>query len=91
MVQGDQSIEQYARRFYELSKFASHRDERELVMKFVDELTSRIRMLVVGHYCDKVDKVIAAVTSVELEKGLFLVEQWQGQITHVGEEPISIS
>ena len=59
MVQGDQSVEQYARRFYDLSKFASHIDERELAMKFVDGLSSRIHMLVVGHCCDTVDKAIA--------------------------------
>ena len=71
MVQGDQSVEQYARRFYELSKFASHRDERELAMKFVDGLSNRIRVLVAGHYCDTVDKAIAAATSIEAERGLF--------------------
>ena len=76
-MQGDQSVEQYARRFYELSKFASHRDERELAMKFVDGLSSRIRMLVAGHCCDTVDKAIAAATSIEAERGLFLAEQQQ--------------
>ena len=91
MVQGDQSVEQYARRFYELSKFASHRDERELAMKFVDGLSNRIRMLVAGHCCDTMDKAIAAATSIEAERGLFLVEQRQGQITYVGEEPVSFS
>ena len=74
-MQGDQSVEQYARRFYDLSKFASHRDERELAMKFVDGLSSRICMLVVGHYCDTVDKAIVAATSIEAKRGLFLVEQ----------------
>ena len=74
-MQGDQSVEQYARRFYDLSKFASHQDERELAMKFVDGLSSKIRMLVAGHYCDTVDKAIAAATSIEAERGLFLVEQ----------------
>ena len=73
-MQGDQSVEQYARRFYDLSKFASHRDERELVMKFVDGLSSRIRMLMVGHYCDTMDKAIAVATSIEVERGLFLAE-----------------
>ena len=76
-MQGDQSVEQYARRFYDLSKFASHRDERELAMKFVDGLSSRIRMLVVGHCCNTVDKAIAAATSIEAERGLFLAEQQQ--------------
>ena len=67
LVQGDQSVEQYVMRFYDLSKFASHRDERELAMKFVDGLSSRIHMLVAGHYCDTVDKAIAAATSIEAE------------------------
>ena len=49
LVQGDQSVEQYARRFYDLSKFASHKNKRERMMKFVDGLSSRIRMLVAGH------------------------------------------
>ena len=75
LVQGDQSVEQYARRFYDLSKFASHRDERELAMKFLDSLSSRIHMLVVGHCCNKVDKAITATTSIEVERGLFLAEQ----------------
>ena len=44
-------------------------------MKFVDELSNRIRMLVAGHCCDTVDKAIAAATSIEAERGLFLVEQ----------------
>ena len=68
-------MEQYAKKFYDLSKYASHRDERELVMKFVDGLSSRIRMLVAGHCCDTVDKAIAVATSIELERGLFLAEQ----------------
>ena len=76
-MQGDQSVEQYDRRFYDLSKFASHRDERELAMKFVDGLSNRIRMLVAGHCYDTVDKAIAAVTSIEAERGLFLAEQQQ--------------
>ena len=75
MVQGDQTVEQYARRFYELSNFASHRDERELAMKFVDGLSSRIRMLVAGHCCNTMDKAIAVATSIEAERGLFLAEQ----------------
>ena len=58
-----------------MSKFASHQDERELVMKFVDCLSSKIRMLVAGHCYDTVDKAIAAATSIEAERGLFLVEQ----------------
>ena len=68
-------MEQYTRKFYDLSKYASHRDERELAMKFVDGLSSRIRMLVAGHYCDMVDKAITTATSIEVERGLFLVEQ----------------
>ena len=84
-------MEKYARRLYDLSKFASHRDERELAMKFVDGLSSRIRMLVAGHCCDTVDKAIAAATSIEVERGLFLTEQRQGQIIDVGEEPVSFS
>ena len=74
LVQGDQLVEQYDRKFYDLSKYASHRDERELAMKFVDGLSSRIHMLVAGHYCDTVDKAIAAATSIEAERGLFLAE-----------------
>ena len=58
-------------------------------MKFVDGLSSRIRMIVAGHYCDTMDKAIAAGTSIEAERGLFLAEQRQGQITDVGEEPVS--
>ena len=58
-------------------------------MKFVDSLSTRIRMLVAGHCCDTVDKAIAASTSIEAEQGLFLAEQRQGQITDVGEEPVS--
>ena len=60
-------------------------------MKFVDGLSSKIRMLVVGHCYDMVDKAIAVATSIEAERGLFLVEQQQGQITDVGEEPVSFS
>ena len=75
LVQGDQSVEKYARKFYDLSKYASHRDERELAMKFMDGLSNRIRMLVAGHCCDTVDKAIAAATSIESERGLFLIEQ----------------
>ena len=60
-----------------MSKYASHRDERELAMKFVDGLSNRIRMLVVGHCCDTMDKAIAMATSIEAERGLFLVEQQQ--------------
>ena len=71
-------MEQYARKFYDLSKYASHRDERELVMKFMDGLFSRIRMLVAHHCCDTVDKAIAAATFIESERGVFLPEQWQG-------------
>ena len=67
-------MEQYARKFYDLSKYASHRDERELAMKFVDGLSNRIRMLVAGHCCDTVDKAITVATSIEVERGLFLVE-----------------
>ena len=44
-------------------------------MKFVDGLSSRIRMLVAGHCCDTVDKAITTATSIEVERGLFLVEQ----------------
>ena len=68
-------MEQYARKFYDLKKYASHWDERELAMKFVDGLTSRICMLVAGHCYDMVDKAIAAATSIESKRGLFLVEQ----------------
>ena len=68
-------MEQYAKKFYELSKYASNKNERKLAMKFVDGLTSRIRMLVVGHYCDMVDKAIIAAMSIESERGLFLTEQ----------------
>ena len=75
MVQRDLSVEQYVRKFYDLSKYASHRDERELAMKFADGLSNRIRMLVAGHCCDIVDKAIAAATSIESERGVFLVEQ----------------
>ena len=60
-----------------MSKFASRRDERELAMKFVDGLSSRIRMLVAGHCYDTVDKAIAGATSIEAERGLFLAEQQQ--------------
>ena len=74
LVQADQSVEQYARKFYDLSKYATHRDERELAIKFIDGLTSRIRMLVAGHCCDIVDKAIAAATSIESERGLFLAK-----------------
>ena len=74
LVQGDKSVEQYARKFYDLSKYASNRDERELEMKFVDGLSSRICMLVAGLCCDTVDKAIAAATSIESERGLFLAE-----------------
>ena len=86
-MQGDQSVEQYARRFYDLSKFASHRDERELAMKFVDGLSNRIRMLVAGHCCDKVDKAIAAATSIKAERGLFLAEQ---QSSSKGKSPMLV-
>ena len=68
-------MEQYARKFYDLSKYASHRDERELAMKFIDGLSSRIRMLVAGHCSDTVEKAIAAATSIKAERGLFLAEQ----------------
>ena len=44
-------------------------------MKFVDGLTNRICMLVVGHCCNTMDKAIAVATSIELERGLFLAEQ----------------
>ena len=74
-MQGDQSVEQYARKFYDLSKYASHRNERELAMKFMDGLSNRIRMLVAGHYCDMVDKTIAVATSIESERRLFLAEK----------------
>ena len=67
-------MEQYARKFYDLSKYASHRDERELMMKFVDGLSSRIRMLVADHCYNTVDKAITVATSIELERGLFLAE-----------------
>ena len=76
-MQGDQSVEQYARKFYDLSKYASHRNKREMTMKFVDGLSSRIRMLVAGHCCDTVDKAIAAAMSMKAERGLFLAEQQQ--------------
>ena len=65
-MQGDQSVEHYARKFYDLSKYASHRDERELTMKFVDGLSSRIRMLVVC--CNRVDKDITVARSIEAER-----------------------
>ena len=67
-------VEQYARKFYDLSKYASNKNERELAMKFVDGFTTRIRMLVAGHCCDTMDKAIAMTTSIESERGLFLVE-----------------
>ena len=70
-----------------MSKYASHRDERELAMKFVDGLSSRIRMLLVGHCCDMVDKAIAVATSIELERGLFLVEQ---QSSDKGKSPMLV-
>ena len=68
-------MKQYASKFYDLRKYASHRDKRELAMKFVDGLSSRIRMLVAGHCYDTVDKAITAATSIEAERGLFLAEQ----------------
>ena len=80
-------MEQYARKCYDLSKYASNRDERELAMKFVDGLSSRIRMLVAGHCCDTVDKAIAAATSIESERGLFLVEQ---QSSGKGKSPMLV-
>ena len=80
-------MEQYARKFYNLSKYASHRDERELAMKFVDGLSSRIRMLVAGHCCDIVDKAIATATSIEAERGLFLAEQ---QSSGKGKSPMLV-
>ena len=46
-------------------------------MKLVDGLSSKICMLVAGHCCDMVDKAIAAATSIETERGLFLAEQQQ--------------
>ena len=58
-----------------MSKYASNRDERELAMKFVDGLTIKIRMLVAGHCFNMVDKAIAATTSIEVKRGLFLAEQ----------------
>ena len=64
-------MEQYARKFYDLSKYASHKNERELAMKFVDGMSNRIRMLVAGHCYDTVDKAITAATSIESERGLF--------------------
>ena len=70
-----------------MSKFASHRDERQLAMKFVDGLSSRILMLVVGHCCDTVDKAIAAAMSIESERGLFLIEQ---QSTGKGKSPMLV-
>ena len=60
-------MEQYARKLYEMSKYASIKNERELALKFMDGLTSRIRMLVVGHCCETVDKAIAAAMSIESE------------------------
>ena len=80
-------MEQYARKFYDLSKYASHRDERELAMKFVDGLSSRIRMLVAGHCCDTVDKAIAAAMSIKTERGLFLAEQ---QSSGKGKSPMLV-
>ena len=56
-------------------------------MKFVDGLTSRIRMLVVGHCCDIVDKAIVAATSIEVERGLFLAEQ---QSSGKGKSPMLV-
>ena len=80
-------MEQYARKFYDLSKYASHWDERELAMKFMDGLSKRINMLVVGHCCDTVDKAIATATSIELERGLFLAEQ---QSSGKGKSPLLV-
>ena len=80
-------MEQCARKFYDLSKYASHQDERELAMKFVDRLSSRIRILVAGHYCDTVDKAIAAAMSIEAERGLFLAEQ---QSSGKGKSPMLV-
>ena len=67
------------------------KNETELALKFIDSLTNKIHMLVARHCYDIVGKAITTTTSIELERGLFLAEQWQGQITYVGEEPISVS
>ena len=80
-------MEQYARKFYDLSKYATHRDERELAMKFFDGLSSRICMLVAGHCCDTVDKAIVVDTSIEPERGLFLAEQ---QSSGKGKSPMLV-
>ena len=74
LVQGDQSVEQYARKFYNLSKYASTKNERKLALKFVDSLTSKIHMLVARHCSDTVDKAIAAATSIKSERELFVTE-----------------
>ena len=70
-----------------MSKYASHRDKRELAMKFVNGLSIRIRMLVAGHCYDMVDKAIAAATSIKSERGLFLAEQ---QSSGKGKSPMLV-
>ena len=70
-----------------MNKYASNRDERELEMKFMNGLTSRICMLVAGHCYDMVDKAIAAATSIEAERGLFLEEH---QSSGKGKSPMLV-
>ena len=81
------SVEQYIRKFYDLNKYASNKNERELDLKFIDNLISRIRMLVAGHYCDTVDKAITMATSIKSERGLFLTEQ---QSSGKGKSPMLV-
>ena len=48
-----------------------------MAMRYILGLSYRIRIHVVSLCCDTVDKAIAAATSIEAERGLFLVEQQQ--------------
>ena len=75
LTQGDSTVEEYTRRFTELRRFSPHQDERDMTQRFVAGLSYRIRIHVVGLYCETVDRAITTAMSVEGERELFRTKQ----------------
>ena len=75
LTQGDSTVEEYTCRFAELRRFSPHQDERDMTQRFIAGLSYRIRIHVVGLYCETVDRAITVAMSVEGERELFRTEQ----------------
>ena len=64
-------MEEYTSQFSELRRYASHQDERDIVMRYIPRLSYRIKTHVVSLCCETVDQAIVVAMSVEAERELF--------------------